>query len=262
MAGPRGSRTEGGKRLYQWKQHNYWSVTTLLQAVPKPALTGWAAREAAEFAVANVRQINALVRKKEERAAVDLVKNAPWRSRDKAANLGTSVHAAVEALILDKPMPEWDDDVAPFMAHFDRFVADWNVTFTASEATVYSRSEKYAGTFDFAATIPRLADLGYAGPRALGDLKTGKGVYAEVALQLAAYAHADFIGLPNGDEVPVPEVDCGVVLHLRPEGYRLIPVRIDDEVFLSFKYVREVFRWVNELSADVLGTPLDTEAAA
>jgi len=260
---PRNASSRGGKRLYAWRDEKFWSVTTILSGgIPKPALPSWAAREAATFAVEHVEQVAALVDSGDAKAAADLIKGAPWRARDKAADLGTAVHAAVEALVLGKPAPDRGEDVAPFMEHFDRFVNDWNVTFTASEATVYSRAEKYAGTFDFTATIPRLADLGYSGDRCLGDLKTGKGVYPEVALQLAAYAHADFIGLPNGDEVPVPEVDCGIVLHLRPTGYRLIPARIDDEVFLTFKYAREVFRWAEDLSADVLGPALDAEAAA
>lgn len=262
MANPRGATTIAGRRMYQWKQDRFYSVTTLLKAVPKPALTNWAAKLAAEFAVENIKQVNALVRKGETEAAVSLIKGAPNRSRDRAANVGTHVHELVSAMILGTPWDDWPPELEPYLNHFLQFVDDYDVTFEASEATCYSRKEKYAGTFDFTATIPRLAEIGYAGPRCMGDVKTGKGVYAEAALQMSAYAHADFIGLPNGEEVPMPPVDCGVVLHLRPEGYKLIPVRVDEEVFLAFKYVREVFRWTEETSKDVLGVPLDHEAAA
>jgi hypothetical protein len=37
---------------------------------------------------------------------------------------------------------------------------------------------------------------------------------------------------------------------------------VDREVFQSFLYTREMFRWLEELSGDVLGVPLDKEAAA
>jgi hypothetical protein len=264
MANPRGAKLIGGKRLYQWGPtgERFWSVTTILNAVPKPALVNWAAKMAAEFAVENVDQITALVRKGEPEAAVALVKGAPWRSRDRAAAVGTHVHELVSAMILGTPWDDWPEELSPYLENFLSFVSDYDVTFEASECQIYSRAEKYAGSFDFIATIPRIAEAGYAGPKVIGDVKTGKGVYAEAALQMAAYAAADFIGLPNDTEVPMPQVDAGVVLHLRPDGYALIPVRVDREVFQSFLYTREMFRWLEELSGDVLGVPLDKEAAA
>lgn len=262
MANPHGAKSTGKGRLYTWKNERFWSVTTLLSAVPKPALAPWAAREAAEFAVGNIKQINALIRKDQSDAAVQLIKGAPNRGRDRAAKLGTAVHEAVEALILDKPIPDYEGDIAAHMDHFMAFVRDWNVTFEASECQAYSRSEKHAGSFDFIATIPRLEEFGYAGPRCIGDVKTGKGVYPEAALQLSAYGNSEFIGLPNGEEVPFPSVDVGVVLHLRPNGYQIVPARIDAEVYRAFLYVREVWRFQNEMAEDVLGVPLTKESAA
>jgi len=259
VTGPRNARTDSRGRLYDWNGEKFWSVTTILQAVPKPALVGWSAREAATFAVDNWKQISALIRKQEREAAASLVKNAANRNRDRAANVGTSVHQAIEALILDKPMPDWDEQIAGHMDQFLEFVKDFDVTFEAAEAQAFSRSERYAGSFDFIGTIPKIGEVA-SGPRVLGDVKTGKGIYPEVALQLAAYAHAEFVGMPNGTEVPLPAVDCGVALHLRSDGYALVPVRIDDEVFKSFLYVREVWRWMNEIADDVLGVPLDRES--
>ena len=61
---------------------------------------------------------------------------------------------------------------------------------------VYSRTFGFAGTLDAICTI--------AGRRGLLDIKTGRsGVYPEVALQLAAYAHADFCVIdPNAPGRP------------------------------------------------------------
>lgn len=75
---------------------------------------------------------------------------------------------------------------------------------------------RYAGTFDLLAMM--------AGQDWLLDVKTGKGVYPEVACQLAAYRAAEF-ALTAG---PVP-FDYGharmAALHLRPDGtYALIEV--------------------------------------
>jgi hypothetical protein len=97
--------------------------------------------------------------------------------------------------------------------------------------------------------------------RYLLDMKTGKGVYPEVALQLAAYRNAEFIGLADGSEAEMPDVDACAVLHL-PEagGYELVDVRADADVFRTFLYVREVFRWQNEASKSVILGPLDALA--
>lgn len=257
MASPRGSRLIAGNRLYQWGDSRFWSVTTILKAVPKPALVNWAAKMVAEWAVDNLDQVNALVKKDEKDAAVSLLKGAPWRSRDRAANVGTHVHELVSAMILGTPWDDWPPELEPYLENFLAFVNDYDVTFEASESQVYSRAEKYAGSFDFIAKIPKLGDGLF-----IGDTKTGKGIYPEVALQLAAYAHADFIGLPNGTEAPMPLVAGGVALHLRADGYKVVPVRVDGEVFRAFLFTREMFRWMEELSGDVLGVPLDKEAAA
>lgn len=54
----------------------------------------------------------------------------------------------------------------------------------------------------------------------------------------------------------MPAVDACVVLHIPDEGeYNLIEVRADDEVFQAFKYVREVFRFMEETSKSVLLGP-------
>ena len=145
-------------------------------------------------------------------------------------------------------MPEPVEELVPYMEHFERFVADFRPDFLASEATVYSDRESYAGTLDFIAAI--------AHQTIITDVKTGKGVYPDAALQLCAYSRADYIGLPDGRDEPLPSIDGAAVLHLRPDGYEFIPVRIDDDVYHSFLFAREVFRWMEETSKTVLGAPL------
>jgi hypothetical protein len=88
------------------------------------------------------------------------------------------------------------------------------------------------------------------------DTKSGKNVYSEVALQLAAYARADFIGLPDGTEVAPPVVQAGAVLHLNPrlrKGYEFREVVIDDEVFRYFRHAQQIDKWAQEKSKTVLG---------
>lgn len=252
MSSPRNATTgRGGKRFYSWRNENYWSVTTIISGgIPKPALLPWGIKMVAEGAADMADKLPAMVATDRE-GAIRFLKGLPYAKRDAAGDLGTLVHAAVEAHSLKRPMPPWNKLVEPYMRGFAQFLEDFSPTFTATEASVYNRSQKYAGTLDAIATftLPLYEQPGSY----LLDVKSGKGVYAEVGLQCSAYAHAEFIGLPDGSEAPMPSVDGALCLHLTPTGYRLIEVRADDEVFQAFLYAREVFRWQEETSKTVLG---------
>jgi hypothetical protein len=111
---------------------------------------------------------------------------------------------------------------------------------------VYSRRYGYAGTFDAIATLPGLGLV-------LLDVKTGRRVYPEACLQLAAYAACEFVGDPDGrTEHPMPQVDTGAVLHLQPSGYRLIHVPVGRAVFEAFLAALAVFRFATDLAPTLL----------
>jgi hypothetical protein len=260
---PRNATESGSKRLYAWRGEKFWSVTTIIGGgLPKPALLPWGIKSVAEAAVQKRRTLMAMTSECERDgkctpadwcsscdAAVRWLKSAPYQQRDKAADMGTKIHEAAEAYKLGKPMPPWPEDIAPTMAQFERWLLAFGPTFEQTEASVYHRAQRYAGTLD---SIVTLSD----GRRVLIDYKTGKAVYPEVGLQLAAYRHAEFIGLPDGNEAPVPEVDGAAVLHLRPDSWQFIDVRADDEVFTAFLYCRETFRFMEETSKTVIGEAL------
>lgn len=251
---PRNARSAGSRRFYDWRGESFWSVTTIINGgVPKPALINWAKKFTATYAWENFDTFKAMYDSGDEAGCIDWLKNAAFRSRDKAADLGSIVHASCEAVALGKPIPPWPKEAQPRMDGFKAFLADYQPEFHNVESSVYNRSENYAGTLDAIATI---ADRRY-----LLDMKTGKGVYPEVALQLAAYRFAEFIAGADGAEYPMVDVHACAVLHL-PEagGYELVDVRADAEVFRSFLYVREVFRWQNEGSKSVIRGPLEALA--
>jgi hypothetical protein len=258
MTAPRNAKARGSKRFYSWRNENYWSVTTIIGGgVPKPALLPWGIKMVAEGACDHAAELPALVEKDRD-AAVQMLKSIPWARRDRAADLGSIIHAATEAYVLGKPIPKWPLEAKSRMTAFQKFLDECEPTYIAAEASVYNRTESYAGTLDKIAEIH--------GRRYLIDTKTGKGVYPEVALQLAAYRFAEFIGLADGSEEAMQPVDACAVLHLPEAGedYELIEVRADAEVFKAFLYVREVFRWQEETSKSVLGAPLknlDSEIA-
>ena len=148
---------------------------------------------------------------------------------------------------------------SPYLAGFDRFLADHTPVFLAAEQTVYSRRYGYAGTFDALATLPTHRDWGLT----LVDVKTGNRIYPEVCLQLAAYAAADFIGHPDTTtEQPLPTIEAGAVLHLRPGGYQLLPVPIGWAVLEAFLAALAVFRFTTDLAPTLLPPATGREVIA
>ena len=113
---------------------------------------------------------------------------------------------------------------------------EYEPTWEASELTVYNKTHKYAGTLDFIADIPALGE-----GLTLCDIKTGKGVYPEVALQLAAYRFAEFAETANNNaRVEMPETERAFVLHLRPDKWEVVPVKVEQEQLDMFRMAMQV----------------------
>jgi hypothetical protein len=244
MTSPRNATTTRAGRTYTWGNESFTSVTTLLGALSKPALVNWAAKMVAEYAVEHMPEIYALAQA-DPAGAVRALKGSPWQARDNAADLGTHVHDQIEARILGQTPAEPPSDVAKRVAYFEDFCNDYKPTFQAAEATVYNRRASYAGTLDSIAVI--------GGERYIIDVKTTKsGVYPEHALQLAAYAHAEFVGMPDGTETALPTIDAGAVLWISPRGYEFIRVRIDEQVFAYFLAIATAWEFQNTVGKSAI----------
>jgi hypothetical protein len=261
-----------------------WSVTTIIGALDKPALLYWAAEQTATCAVDQLDTVRAMVNDGDRADTIKWLRDARFRrpkGERTAAELGTAVHEACEQFALTGTRPEVDPDVAPFLDQFDRWCQKFSPTYEAAEVTVYSPRYGYAGTCD--------AFLSVDGVRFIVDYKTSKksydargkatGPYPEVALQLAAYRHAELAAVwrPRRMEqfrrryyllgeaekamaVTVPEVDTGLVIHITPEHCDAYPVDCDASVHRSFLYVLEAARWQFQTSKTVIGLPLQPVA--
>jgi hypothetical protein len=268
--GPSVETTEQG-RFYVWRGERFRSVTTMISGgLPKPALPGWSARMVAERAVESGEFVRQMIDHEGPEEAARWLAGAPWRDRTRRAKLGSTVHEMAEAYVLGAPFPAPTEEVAPYLAGFRRWLDDFRPSFLAVEAPVFSRLQRYAGTLDAIAefdhpTLSAKLGLPVSRPiRALIDYKTtGSGIYPEIGLQLAAYRYAEtFVGLPTSDEEPLPEVDFAAAVWLQPDTYAFLPVRADEEVFRSFLYVREVYRWVDSIAPGVVGRPILPGVAA
>lgn len=189
-------------------------VTTMLgKGLPKPALPRWAAKVCGEYVADNLDTLAALP---DRESVIATVKQSPWTQRDQAAVRGTDVHAIAEAVLHGREV-----EVPPHLeGHVDgyvRFLDEWQPEPLLTERPVASRHWWYAGTFD---AIVKLRD----GRVLMVDNKTSKGVYGETALQLAAYAGAEFYVDDQETEQPIPDTDGLAVVHITATGTDLYPV--------------------------------------
>lgn len=231
-------------RVYEWKGYMLDSVTSIISAgVPKgEALTKWAARTAAEYAIANIDTLRDMPFDEAEK----LIKAAPFKKRDDAAELGNNVHDYAEALVLGLPLPELSDVGQTKAALFRRWLDEYKPDFQAAECWCYNLGRRYAGRFD---AIARIEGIGLT----LIDYKTGSSIHPEVGLQLAALRNAEFVGLSDGTEVEMPRVDACAVLHIMLRKFNFKRVSAADREFNAFLYAQQVAEWRKTADADVIG---------
>lgn len=219
-------------RYYPWKADKYVSVTTIIgDGIPKPGLNHWFIKNVATLAAANRYELSVM----DEKKAYDWLMKSRLADSGGAANLGSNLHSIFQDLSLGLPMPEVSTEAFGYVTSFVDFMNDHQPKFIETESAVFSH-HGYAGTLDFICEID--------GKVVIGDYKTGKSVWPEAALQIAAYRYADFIGRADGREDPLPSCDRSVVLHIRPEGYKIVDVDTGPQVFDTFLSALDVYRWI------------------
>jgi hypothetical protein len=225
-------------------------VTSVGNMLPKDYLTFWAAKESAHAAVENWDIVSQLVQR-DPKGAEDYLKNAHRRKTKAATDLGSAAHDYFERLARGEIIHDRHVhiDVKPHVRWFREFLAELQPKFLYLEETVWSDAHRYAGSFDAIAEID--------GEIVLLDWKTSAKVYDSVALQLSAYRYADRIILAEtGESVDVPAMAGGAVLHVRPEGWSLVPVKCDEEIFEHFQSLRHTFDWETVTKKNVVGRPI------
>lgn len=238
-ASPRNSSTdEGGMRWYVWQGQRLVSVTTVRRMAGIPfGLHNWAIGQVIDYVIANGPEIGERVQvattdpmKGSSAADADLaelkreLRRAATAERDRAAALGTAVHdAAATGQRLDLVAPE----LRPRLAQFYDFLAVSGIEVVATEFQVWNPTVGYAGTVD-------LLGRHRNGTLRVIDLKTGKGIYNDHALQVTAYARAEFAG--NDDTINEPltamlhEAAAPAILHLADDGWEFIVLKPDEEL--------------------------------
>jgi hypothetical protein len=212
--------------------------------------------------------------------ALRWLKSTPDRTRDAAAARGSKVHEITEDVVkaaaneaerlviagADRQtiLARCTDETRPYVAGHLNWIDDFRPIWLMTEATVYNRTAGYAGTADDGFILPTV----WPGEPVINDKKTGREIYAEVGLQVSAYAHGEFVGMPDGSEAALPVFRHGTVLHLLPaptstypRGYDFREVRIDEPIYRAFLYACEVARFRLETASTVIGEPIVPDLA-
>ena len=234
-------RNHGTGHSYRLDGAKIPGVTTVLGVLDKPALKQWAANEAATEAVEHwdeLSQLGLLER-------LERIRYAHKNTLRTASVRGTRIHALGEKVAHGLEVQVPDEYLGPVQA-YARFLDRWEIETVHTEIPVCHSGYRYGGTADVIATSPRLLD----GRPFILDVKTGKGVYKETALQLGAYRGCD-LALVDGAEVPMPETDeQGYVAHVRPDDVELLPADAGELSWRTFLHLLAAWRWIEASSDD------------
>jgi hypothetical protein len=164
---------------------------------------------------------------------------APKQRFTEAAVRGTAVHHLAEPLAKGETVTV-PDHLRGHVEACIQFLDDYDFQPDVTEAALFSRKHKYAGSADAFGTAQK--PLATARTRVLLDWKTNaKGPWGSVAFQLAGYRYADFMlsgdAGKNSEEIPVPEVDECWAVWLRADGYEVYPMQATPEVHRQLLYI-------------------------
>jgi hypothetical protein len=232
------------KHVYKLDGQRLTSVTTVLGGgIAKPQLVDWAARTAAEFAVANPG------------ASFEQIAAAHRTERDRAAVRGTAIHKLAEQLHTGEAV-EVPEELAPYIDGYLDTIDRLKLEVILAERTVLLGRYKVAGRFDLIATSPYL----FGGDPFIADIKTSNGVYRETAAQLAAYGLADgYVTAEDpGTLRPLPFLEGSIVLHATKDGTEVIPYAADRvELRIDFHYFEAAYQvYKRSLAAHKVKDPI------
>jgi hypothetical protein len=247
VTSPLGSVAEESGRWYERDGKRYLSVTNILsKSLPKDALVPWAvkltavkAEQCLDYVLKNgklppAKKVERIRNGKPVMLEVDhptYWKGEHVRVKDASAVRGNIIHDWAEKWVLGHE-PDPPEEYVPECLGIMRAFEKYEIEPLAAEATFYNDTYSYAGTGDLLAKVGA-----WGGVVALLDYKTGNSCWPETAYQLAAYRFCEFIGLPDGSNVPVPETQAGGVLHVDYGTTHLVPYRCGAREFEAFKHM-------------------------
>jgi hypothetical protein len=240
-------------------------VTGTIGILDKSAVAYWRGTTVASIIADKLDLFAEMVKTGGKDAAVKWAGQLPGFERDKAADTGSLVHILVENIVRKREITV-DPDLVPYAIAFRRFLEERKPKIISVEHAVANLTDGWGGTFDLYVELD--------GVKTLLDAKTwkrrpepGSDMYAETALQLAAYGNAEFTGV-DGDpkKYAPPRPDAYAVLHLRPElyerGYHVHPFDVTPTEYEVFRALLKGWRWKQDRAKKVIRESQPMEVAA
>jgi hypothetical protein len=239
-------------RFYRIEGRELPSVTTVLDVIAKPALGPWYAKEERRFFETAMLEVLSRPGARDPEYVLTAVAEAVTgvkaadRERQRAATIGTAVHAGIEwhlrrALGEDPgPEPQLPDAAAWAVESWKDWAASVDLEPLAVERTIYCLDCGYAGTLDLYARVKCV-------PSVL-DWKTGRAIYPEAFLQNVAYRHAARrLGMPStqGLIVRLPKL-------LDDPAWEVMPVPLTLEL-PDFLAALQLWRWQRHMAGRSAG---------
>ncbi len=256
-----------------------WSITTIIGVIKSPAIDYWSRQQVAKAAVSIRGSLATRVEEDGEEAVEKFLMDAPFRKpkgQRSAAQLGTDFHAVAEEIGITGKCPYIapDDELAPLVGQFLKWLDRAQPEFLAAEMPVYNLTYGYAGTADGIMKLQGMPlNFDYKTSRKSRDSKGNPTApYPEVALQIAAARYAEHaVPVPPrraevfrrryylfgageaASALPVPAVEGGIAIHVTPEHCDAYVLRCDEPIFNSFLYRLEDARFEFDTSKHVIG---------
>ena len=232
---------------YTFEGKTYPGVTSILGMLDKSGpLVGWAKRKTAEIAVELTAraELASLIEKVGPEGAIRALTSGPDWQTEQARDLGTTVHELADDYVNGKGIP---DTLAPVVAARVASYAEWWVKsgwkLRLSEAMVVEPTDGASGYGGYGGTFDLLA-YDRDGRTVLADIKTGKGVYREAVLQLAAYGMAQYVAPANSPTAyPMVQPDRYVILHVTEEGVREVEMVVGQMERVAFLACMTLHAW-------------------
>jgi hypothetical protein len=255
--------TRDAAHRYTYEGVQYPGVTTILSVLDKPALINWAAKETATAAARLLPELPKMMETLGETGVIAALSNRQNWTKNVGAQLGTEVHALADLVVRGEPTPSMTDTQRVRVLHYAKWWKESGWKLRLSEAMVVQPypgdgpSSGFGGTFDLLA-------YDRDGKTVLGDVKTGKGVYREAVLQLAAYGMATIVQPALTDGVdwvtaqmanpalqpkiyPMPLPDRYVILHVTADGVREIEVAVGTAERMAFLACLDLWHWTETM---------------
>jgi hypothetical protein len=207
------------------------SITNVQGTLSKDALPRWSAKMVAETAY---RMRHSLPEMAQDEA-VDMLKASPWNNSRRAADRGTDIHGYLEARLLGRDPDDLSEQASEYVAAAEAWLDVWQPEPLLTETTVFGIG--YAGTGDLWCRID--------GEECIVDFKTGKALYPDSALQIAALWGASE-AMVDGELRLAPPVTSGRLVLIGQGGKHETREVIDlMGAFEAFESAVQLWWWRN-----------------